>query len=188
MRWRDSVQRGPLLGAWARRSRSLALDSSYTFRPQLIQYSAGSFAVQKGPIPMTRLEWGILILAGLWALLTNITVRRHYKSSTTPQIPTNTFAMMQLLSVLTRFHQIGLSLSLMGQYDENRGKARESHNAGYPVRPVSRGPLVQCRLPTDALVARQSWTRKFRIVSGPPPVASSALTGDTFSDFGAVNP
>jgi len=100
VRWRDSVQRGPLLGAWARRSRSLALDSSYTFRPQLIQYSAGSFAVQKGPIPMTRLEWGILILAGLWALLTNITVRRHYKSSTTPQIPTNTFAMIQLLSVV----------------------------------------------------------------------------------------
>jgi len=64
---------------------------------------------------MTRLEWGILILAGLWALLTNITVRNHYKSSTTPQIPANTFAMIQFLSVVgvsvlhrTPFHLLWL--------------------------------------------------------------------------------
>jgi hypothetical protein len=66
-------------------------------------------------IPMTRLEWAILILAGVWALLTNITVRNHYKSSATPQIPANTFAMIQLLSVVgvlvlhrTPFHLLWL--------------------------------------------------------------------------------
>jgi hypothetical protein len=51
-------------------------------------------------IPTTWLEWVVLAAAGLWALLTNIAVRNHYKGSTTPQIPANTFAMIQLLSVV----------------------------------------------------------------------------------------
>lgn len=49
---------------------------------------------------MKVLEWVVLLPAALWALLTNITVRNHYKESSTPTIPANTFALVQLLSVV----------------------------------------------------------------------------------------
>lgn len=49
---------------------------------------------------MNVLEWVVLIPATLWALMTNITVRKHYKESSVPTIPANTFALVQLLSVV----------------------------------------------------------------------------------------
>jgi hypothetical protein len=50
--------------------------------------------------PMKWLEWTVLILAALWALLTNIHVRNHYKHSAAPVIPANTFALVQTFSVV----------------------------------------------------------------------------------------
>jgi len=49
---------------------------------------------------MHVLEWVVLIAASLWALTTNIIVRQHYKESKAPTIPANTFALVQLLSVI----------------------------------------------------------------------------------------
>ena len=49
---------------------------------------------------MTTFEWVVLIAAFLWALTTNISVRNHYKVSSTPSISANTFALVQLLSVV----------------------------------------------------------------------------------------
>ena len=49
---------------------------------------------------MTWIKWCILTLAALWAISTNITVRSHYKTSATPVLPANTFALGQALSVI----------------------------------------------------------------------------------------
>ena len=49
---------------------------------------------------MKWVEWGVLILGGLWATSTNATVRNHYKTSNAPVLPANTFAMIQALSVI----------------------------------------------------------------------------------------
>jgi hypothetical protein len=46
------------------------------------------------------LEWIIFVAAVLWALGTNLNVRKHYKASKTPVIPANTFAFVQAVSVV----------------------------------------------------------------------------------------
>jgi hypothetical protein len=46
------------------------------------------------------IEWMVFILGCLWSLMTNITVRQHYKGSNTPALPANTFAMIQIVSVI----------------------------------------------------------------------------------------
>jgi hypothetical protein len=49
---------------------------------------------------MKWIAWCVLTLAALWALSTNLTVRSHYKTSSTPVLPANTFAFCQMLSVV----------------------------------------------------------------------------------------
>ncbi len=49
---------------------------------------------------MKWVEWGILILAALWTLMTNLSVRERYKISSQPTIPANGFAMFQTVSVV----------------------------------------------------------------------------------------
>jgi hypothetical protein len=49
---------------------------------------------------MTWVRWSVLTVAALWALSTNLTVRNHYKTSSMPVLPANTFALFQTLSVL----------------------------------------------------------------------------------------
>jgi hypothetical protein len=49
---------------------------------------------------MTWIKWAALTLAALWALSTNLTVRNHYKTSSTPVLPANTFALGQVLSIV----------------------------------------------------------------------------------------
>ncbi len=49
---------------------------------------------------MSVFEWVVLIGASLWMLLTNITIRNHYKQSSIPMIPSNMIALCQTLSVV----------------------------------------------------------------------------------------
>jgi hypothetical protein len=49
---------------------------------------------------MTWIKWCVFALAALWALSTNLTVRSRYKTSATPILPANTFALGQALSVI----------------------------------------------------------------------------------------
>lgn len=49
---------------------------------------------------MTWFKWSVFALAALWAFSTNLTVRNHYKTSSTPVLPANTFALVQALSVV----------------------------------------------------------------------------------------
>ena len=49
---------------------------------------------------MAWTKWGIMILGGLWALSTNTSVRSHYKTTSTPALPANTFALIQAVSII----------------------------------------------------------------------------------------
>ncbi len=49
---------------------------------------------------MKWLELGLSVIAGLWALSTNLNVREHYRSSAAALIPANTIAFVQTFSVL----------------------------------------------------------------------------------------
>jgi hypothetical protein len=63
------------------------------------------------------IEWVVFIICCLWSLMTNISVRQHYKKSETPTLSANAFAMIQILSVIfnivflfSPFHLIWLFL------------------------------------------------------------------------------
>jgi hypothetical protein len=45
-------------------------------------------------------EWIIFFVGAMFALGTNHTVRKHYKTDQTPAIPANTFALIQTVSVI----------------------------------------------------------------------------------------
>ncbi len=49
---------------------------------------------------MAWLKWVVLVGCALWALSTNLTVRKYYKTSSTPMLPANTFAFFRALSVV----------------------------------------------------------------------------------------
>jgi ABC-type xylose transport system permease subunit len=58
------------------------------------------------------LEWIVFVLALLWGIMTNISVRQHYKTSSQPALPANAFAMTQTASivVIVVFHYSPLHL------------------------------------------------------------------------------
>jgi IS66 C-terminal element/Transposase IS66 family len=47
------------------------------------------------------IKWGILILGALWAFSTNWTLRNHFRTSSRPALPVNTFALIQTISVVS---------------------------------------------------------------------------------------
>jgi Ca2+/Na+ antiporter len=57
-------------------------------------------------------EWIVFALALLWGIMTNISARQHYKTSSQPALPANAFAMTQTASivVIVVFHYSPLHL------------------------------------------------------------------------------
>lgn len=84
-------------------SRGLLNDLLEIFNHTLWTMAAEHFKVE-GNMTMNEwslFEWIVFVLGLIWALMTNIHVRQHYKTSNMPMIPANTFAMVQTTGLVT---------------------------------------------------------------------------------------
>jgi hypothetical protein len=48
----------------------------------------------------TLVQWAVFALAAIWAISTNIALRKHYKNSDQPALPANVTALTQLTGVV----------------------------------------------------------------------------------------